>query len=154
MVEVSTFLLPLTSMARMRGACDSPPRQTWKGRNANERRISRLMLSAAAAGTGGSVPIIEYAFYHVLLQRERELIPTALDFHDPPFLEAASHDLFGQGVFDVLLNHALQRPCPVGGVIAPFSQPAFGFLVDLERDPLLDQLLIEALDLDVHDLHI
>src|SRR5919198_1523820 len=153
MVEVSTFLLPLTSMARMRGACDSPPRHTWKGRNANDRRISRLMLSAAAAGTGGSVPIIDHAFYHVLLQREREFIPTALDFHDAPFLEATAHHLFGEGIFDVLLNDALQRPCPVGGVIALFSQPAFGFLIDLDRDPLLDQLLIEALDLDIHDLH-
>ena len=93
------------------------------------------------------------AFYHILLQRERQLLPTAPHFHDAPLFEVPAHDFFRQGIFDVLLNDALQRPRPKGGVVALLGQPVLGLLIDLDRQSLLDQLLIEALDLNVDDLH-
>ena len=49
--------------------------------------------------------------------------------------------------------HAAERTRAKDGIVTLLGQPVFGFFVGLNRQPLFNQLLVEAFKLNVDDLH-
>src|ERR671920_264700 len=66
--------------------------------------------------------------------------------------DLAAQDHLAHGVFDHALQHALQGPRAEGWIVALLGEFVEGFVGELDRHVALDELLAEALYLDLDDV--
>ena len=82
---------------------------------------------------------------------EGELAVDVVDFHPAALGKLALEKLRGQGILDPLLDHALQRPGAVGGVVALGGDGVQGGGGNIQLDAPPVKLPFQPLDLQLHD---
>src|ERR1700674_1773894 len=109
----------------------------YNGREPHSRRATRLCLTAAGL-----------ALIHL---REGELALVRRDADAVPGHKLSLQDLLRQGILDLLLDGALQRPCAVHRIEAGIPEEVAGAVVEREIHVALNQALAQVEELDVDD---
>src|SRR5215203_2311756 len=142
---------PPRSSVRCLGYDPSP--STKKGRDTrpgpNVARCSTLLGFDLDDLLGLGDLDVDYGLFLVYVFRG---LVVCLYYHLGAVGDLAAQDHLAHGVFDHALQHALQGARPEGGVVALFCELVQGLVSELDRHVALDELLAEALYLDLDDV--
>src|SRR6266545_5021781 len=149
-----TMICPAGGAWPRAGRTEPPPTQD----RARAKKIARASLPRAVmARRPSSLGRVALAFR----QREARLGDLDLaegeiarfDIHLDPgaFPELPAHDRLGERILDVLLDRPPQLARPVGRVVSPLDEQVHRRPRGLELDALVRQLLVDAIDHELHD---
>src|SRR5262245_41054489 len=83
---------------------------------------------------------------------ESERVVLGDDADDVAGAEIAAQDTLCERILQLLLNRALQRPCPVDGIEARLREPIARRGIERKADLALREPPLQVLELDVDDL--
>src|SRR6266481_6534148 len=109
------------------------------------------MLSCRCCGDYNAGLWLTAAGLALIHLREGELAVVRRDTDAVPGHELSLQDLLRQGILDLLLDGALQRPCAIHRIEAGLPEQVAGAVLEREIHVALGQALAQVKQLDVDD---